>query len=757
MKSVYALIFIATILVLLVCIKKASKNNKVIAKAIEKLMIVAAISVSIHIGLLYSTSTLLSTWLYGLFYASMDWLLYYLLKFTMEFVGNRMEDYVKIPLMQLLLLFDSVATILGGFFGYSYVCVERQMADGSIYIGAKHFAPYNFHLFVSYMLLVFTLCCLVYKTIKVPPFYRRKYLSIIGILLLIALGDALYMMQSENIDISIIGFALGGVLMYYYALSYAPDALVEKTYAMIVRDMDAAIFLLDAEGAFVRANESAYEMIEITDEFQNVKQKFSSWLEAEKWKESDGKVWEWSEENADGKHYYSARFQSLFDKKKCYIGGFFMVRDCTKEKELLKKEHYRATHDQLTGIYNRECFFERAAECLHENPEEEYVLLCSDIKDFKFINDVFGTEAGDQILKRIADLIVRDTKPGEIYGRLENDRFGILIKKKDYREDLFDRDPKKVVHVEQGNMYRVNIYVGVYEVKNKSIPVSIMCDRASMAIKSIKGNYQQKVAYYDDALRDSVLREQELTSELQTALNEGQFRIYLQPQTEKSGNVPGAEALVRWLHPIKGMIMPGEFIEIFEENGMIVKLDQYIWEQACIQLKKWKEQGREDMYISVNISPKDFYLTDIYKTLTGLIEKYEINPRNLKLEITETAMIMNLERQLELIENLRNAGFVVEMDDFGSGYSSLNMLKDIKVDVLKIDMAFLRHSDDEMRSRKILKTMVELSNELGMPAITEGVETEEQVQFLTEIGCELFQGYYFAKPMPISEFEKKYM
>ena len=191
-------------------------------------------------------------------------------------------------------------------------------------------------------------------------------------------------------------------------------------------------------------------------------------------------------------------------------------------------------------------------------------------------------------------------------------------------------------------------------------------------------------------------------------------------------------------------------------NGLISDVDRYIWEQACKQLSKWKAEGRNDLYISVNISPMDLYFMNIYQVFVGLVARYQISPKNLKLEITETAIAMDFNRHLELISKLRSIGFIVEMDDFGSGYSSLNMLKDINVDILKIDMAFLRKANDEERSKKILQMIISLSKQLGMPVVTEGVEKEEQVRFLTEMGCDIFQGYYFNKPMPVEEFEKKY-
>lgn len=203
--------------------------------------------------------------------------------------------------------------------------------------------------------------------------------------------------------------------------------------------------------------------------------------------------------------------------------------------------------------------------------------------------------------------------------------------------------------------------------------------------------------------------------------------------------------------------MPGEFIPVFEKNGMIVKLDQYMWEAACKQLRKWKDEGKKDMYISVNISPKDFYFMDVKQVLTDSVKKYNIEPQKLKLEITETAIMTNIDNPVEILDGLRKEGFIIEMDDFGSGYSSLNMLKDIYVDILKIDMAFLRKSNDEERGRKILKTMIQLAKDLEMPTITEGVETLEQVEFLKAMGCKMFQGYYFAKPMDVATFEEKYM
>jgi len=240
-------------------------------------------------------------------------------------------------------------------------------------------------------------------------------------------------------------------------------------------------------------------------------------------------------------------------------------------------------------------------------------------------------------------------------------------------------------------------------------------------------------------------------------LKSNEIQMYIQPQVTRDRQIFGAEALVRWVHPEKGQILPGRFIPVLEQNGLISEVDRYIWEKACQQLKSWKDMGREDMYISVNISPKDFYFLDIYPIFTGLVERYGIKPGCLRLEITESALSINPERQLDLINKLRAYGFSVEMDDFGSGYSSLSMLKDTNVDTLKVDMGFLQNTADVEKGRNILEMVVGLCKKLNLRVVVEGVETAEQVRFLTELGCDVFQGYYFARPMPLEEFEEKYM
>ena len=305
--------------------------------------------------------------------------------------------------------------------------------------------------------------------------------------------------------------------------------------------------------------------------------------------------------------------------------------------------------------------------------------------------------------------------------------------------------------------YQLQIYAGVYEMQDIKESMSVACDKANIAIASIEGDYQKKVAYYNQNFIENELKRKQVLSEFDLALRKNQFCIFLQPQTRKDGTAHGAEALVRWYHPTKGLLMPGEFIEYLEQAGVIYKLDAYVWEQAAFRLSEWKKIGRGDLHISVNISTKDFYYMDIYATITGLVEKYGINPGNLRLEITETALATNFVDILEVVTRLQESGFIIEIDDFGSGYSSFNMLKDFNADILKIDREFLNETSNQKRSRTILEGIIKLSMQMKMDVISEGVETREQVDMLTDMGCGMFQGYYFSKPISIEEFEQKYV
>ncbi len=298
---------------------------------------------------------------------------------------------------------------------------------------------------------------------------------------------------------------------------------------------------------------------------------------------------------------------------------------------------------------------------------------------------------------------------------------------------------------------------GAYLVEEADIggDIGSICDKALLALRSLKGKYGEYYKYYDASMRDKLLEEQEIIGEMADALASGQFDIYLQPQyNHATGALVGAEALVRWFHPTKGMIPPGRFIPVFERNGFIAKLDEYVWERACRLLRAWMDEGLSPVPVSVNISRVDIYNPALCDTLVNLLKTYDLPPALLRLEITETAYVDNPSQLIDVVMRLRAAGFYMEMDDFGSGYSSLNSLKDVPVDLVKLDMRFLTSAGYEGRGGVVLSSVVRMMQWLDLGVMAEGVETHSQADYLKSIGCELVQGYLYAKPMAVEAFEK---
>lgn len=390
------------------------------------------------------------------------------------------------------------------------------------------------------------------------------------------------------------------------------------------------------------------------------------------------------------------------------------------------------------------------------HPNESYLLVYGDIDRFKVYNDLFGAPAGDRLLADIGAMI-RDLMPaGAAAARLRADHFVCCCSRSSFDPDrmLAALDAWFASYREDFTFF---VRLGIFPIDDPSLDVNLMCDRALLALRSAKSGYVgSKYVFYDEKLRSSVLKEQELAGEMIAALEGGQFVPYFQPQYRyATGRMIGAEVLARWNHPAKGLLGPTEFIPVFERNGLVATFDYYMWEQACRCLRMWIDgRGIEGApRLSVNLSRADIYRSDLCTYLEGLIERYDVPAELLHLEITESAYMEAPEQLIGAVTKLRAAGFVVEMDDFGSGYSSLNTLKDVPVDVLKLDMGFLGASASS-RGGLILASVVRMARWLDLPLIAEGVETKQQAAYLASVGCDYMQGYLFSKPVDRETFEK---
>ena len=413
-------------------------------------------------------------------------------------------------------------------------------------------------------------------------------------------------------------------------------------------------------------------------------------------------------------------------------------------------------HDTLSGLLSRSGFDKRVRMIIDGHPNESYLLVYGDIDRFKVYNDLFGAPAGDRLLADIGAMI-RDLMPaGAAAARLRADHFVCCCSRSSFDPDrmLAALDAWFASYREDFTFF---VRLGIFPIDDPSLDVNLMCDRALLALRSAKSGYVgSKYVFYDEKLRSSVLKEQELAGEMIAALEGGQFVPYFQPQYRyATGRMIGAEVLARWNHPAKGLLGPTEFIPVFERNGLIATFDYYMWERACRCLRVWIDgRGVEGApRLSVNLSRADIYRSDLCTYLEGLVERYDVPAELLHLEITESAYMEAPEQLIGAVTKLRAAGFVVEMDDFGSGYSSLNTLKDVPVDVLKLDMGFLGASASS-RGGLILASVVRMARWLDLPLIAEGVETKQQAAYLASVGCDYMQGYLFSKPVDRETFEK---
>lgn len=432
------------------------------------------------------------------------------------------------------------------------------------------------------------------------------------------------------------------------------------------------------------------------------------------------------------------------------------ITDIDKEMQQRETLRYRAEYDMTTGIYNKTTFYSSTKKWLETEPDTFRCLIRFDVDRFKLINELYSLSEGDRVLCRIAAFLRENTTPPETYGRMSSDIFLVCLARPKEEASAFITALENELGKHSIDFQFV-LSAGIVCIESyKNEPMNALCDWAAMAQRTVKGNFINHIAFYEDSLLAALNREHYITKNMKKALDRKQFVMYLQPKYDmRDRTIIGAEALVRWQHPVDGMISPGEFIPLFERNGFVLKLDEYIWELACQTLRGWIDSGQKPVPISVNVSRIHLQDMDFCEKLLVLIKKYDLSPHLLELEITESAYTDNPASLYDIMDQLQDAGFRFSMDDFGSGYSSLNILKDIPVNLVKIDLNFLRQSRRGLEiGRDILKGTIQLIKGIDLPVIAEGVETKEQADFLMDVGCVHAQGYFYAKPMPVPDFEK---
>lgn len=420
---------------------------------------------------------------------------------------------------------------------------------------------------------------------------------------------------------------------------------------------------------------------------------------------------------------------------------------------------HMADIDTLTGAHTYEAFHTELKKVLGQKPFRPCALVNCDINRFSEVNDIIGHEQADRVLVSLVSSIRRDLQTGELVGRVSADIFSVLVFYQD-RGSLQNRVKKwEQTFKNQIKSYNIPggaaVSVGVYEIQPKEETPATIFDKANAARKLGKGSHVSIVHFYDEGMRRCMLHEKDLEMHMFSSLRDHQFIIYLQPKYRLTDRkVAGAEALVRWQHPTLGFIQPSDFIPLFEKNHFIVELDFFVLDAVCRMLRRWMDEGRPVIPVAVNFSRVHLLTRDFVPRLLQVVRKYDVPPSDLEIELTESAYISHANNVEKIAKELREHGFLMAMDDFGAGYSSLNSLKSLPIDILKLDKNFFREKDPTPREIIIIENIVRLAKQLNLCVVSEGVELDWQAEFLCSIDCDLAQGYLFSRPVPIETFEK---
>lgn len=623
---------------------------------------------------------------------------------------------------------------------------------GFFYWGIEYTSKFGFHKLVCAILSFSSLALLISSIVKAPSYNKVKYVTILTSESLVLIANYVFNSLNLPLNISLLMLVASSIFIANYVNKDFSAPVLIGPLSAITESINDIIFCYDSSENLIYANSAAKNVFKKSnDNLENFAKEFRQNFLKNRPSELSLKL-----DNGE-ERYYITEYKDFFISNS-NIGSYLRLQDKTKETLESRRKNYIATHDLLTGLFNRSGFFKKMQEALYQNTFKNPILICTNIKDFKLINTIYSEQVGDSVLQNQTEVMKR--LPGHkksIIGRIADDKFAILMEKQDFDKDIFEEVFNEVSCIIEKTLYNIQIVAGIYEIYDKKDTVQSIYDKAKISLDAIKDSDNQIFSFYNPSMMEKMLKEKDIVNDFEKSLNEKQFSIQLQPVMDNDGNVLGAESVVRWNNPKYEDLTPSSFLDVLERTSLIYKLDVYVWELVAKKLHEWKERGFSDRFISVNVSSKDKFFIDIIKTFSELIKKYDISPQNFKVEIRETAMLENPEKTIAIFSQLKKLGIKVYIDNFGTGFSSLNVLKDFIADGIKMDTSFLSESKVSGKNKIILQTMISMSSDLGMEFIAKGVESENQMLALSKMDCKLFQGFYFSKPLPVKTYEAKYL
>lgn len=652
----------------------------------------------------------------------------------------------------ILCFIDSVLLLANARVNVIFDLVPAHTNAGFFYWGIKYTYRFGFHKLVCAILSFSSLALLISSIVKAPSYNKVKYVTILTSESLVLIANYIFNSLDLPLNISLLMLVASSIFIANYVNKDFSAPVLIGPLSAITESINDIIFCYDSSENLIYANSTAKNVFKKSnDNLENFAKEFRQNFLKNRPSELSLKL-----DNGE-ERYYITEYKDFFISNS-NIGSYLRLQDKTKETLESRRKNYIATHDLLTGLFNRSGFFKKMQEALYQNTFKNPILICTNIKDFKLINTIYSEQVGDSVLQNQTEVMKR--LPGHkksIIGRIADDKFAILMEKQDFDKDIFEEVFNEVSCIIEKTLYNIQIVAGIYEIYDKKDTIQSIYDKAKISLDAIKDSDNQIFSFYNPSMMEKMLKEKDIVNDFEKSLNEKEFSIQLQPVIDKEGNVLGAESVVRWNNPKYENLTPSSFLDVLERTSLIYKLDVYVWELVAKKLHEWKERGFSDRFISVNVSSKDKFFIDIIKTFSELIKKYDISPQNFKVEIRETAMLENPEKTIAIFSQLKKLGIKVYIDNFGTGFSSLNVLKDFIADGIKMDTSFLSESKVSGKNKIILQTMISMSSDLGMEFIAKGVESENQMLALSKMDCKLFQGFYFSKPLPVKTYEAKYL
>lgn len=669
------------------------------------------------------------------------WSLFFMARYVDAFVGIKVRQIWRASFTALFAI-DTIVILTNPMNNFLAV-YSIDIDDGYVSYSMQPQFFFYIHALLCFFAFAYSLARLINKAIYTGTQYRVRYLVEAGIFSVIMALEIWFIVDDKvMLDYSVFCYGLAAVVIYYFTYVFEPKRLMKNVQDIVDDSIADATAIYDEEGHKLRVNQ-ALKAIIAKEDYENLET-----MKAFLGERKDGVI---SKEICG--RVFEIRQKKVLDRHENVVATTFVFHDITENERQLEREHRIAITDALTGAYNRVGFFEEAERFMFNNPNTCFAIMVAGICDFKGINSLYGTNTGDALLLDITGKLRTYTSEFPmLFARTAEGKFAVLVSF-EYVDRIGNELTRFEINYGEGAIATADVNFGFVVMDDMSRPLDYYYERALLALAVAKRNSNIFVMEYTKQMEESAARRQLMLSKMHTAIDNKEFFIVLQPQINlMTKKVCGAEALVRWMHPSLGLVSPGEFIPLFEDNGFITKIDTYVWEEAARAAVRMKEEGIYDGPVSVNVSQIDITSMNVPKIFEEIVKKTGIEKERLHIEITESACVDRRETLIHTMQELKNNGFKLEIDDFGSGYSSLNALMYLPFDTIKLDMAFMKADMTSERFDIIITSMAKMIHAMDAEIIVEGVETEENVERSIRFTGDVAQGYYFSKPLAVEDF-----